>query len=76
MEFLHERDIVHGELCDVSCQPAAGPVGLSLTPFTHQKNILINRDGKAVVCGFDLFRISNVRGPSSVPLSKTKIYDL
>ncbi|KAF8496699.1 hypothetical protein F5888DRAFT_1832576 [Russula emetica] len=39
VEFFHERELLHGDLCD--------------------KNILINRDGKAIVCGFDLFEFSN-----------------
>jgi serine/threonine protein kinase len=30
---------------------------------------LINRDGKAIVCGFDLSEFSKVRGPYNVPLS-------
>ncbi|KAH9989790.1 kinase-like domain-containing protein [Russula vinacea] len=43
MEFLHESEIVHGDLCD--------------------KNVLINRNGKAIVCGFDLFKFSNLAEP-------------
>ncbi|KAI0255388.1 ras guanine nucleotide exchange factor domain-containing protein [Lactifluus subvellereus] len=42
MEFLHENEIVHGDLCG--------------------KNVLINGDGKAFVCGFNL---SEYLSPSS-----------
>ncbi|KAF8497035.1 kinase-like domain-containing protein [Russula emetica] len=39
VEFFHEREILHGDLCG--------------------KNILINHDGKAIVCGFGLSEFSN-----------------
>ena len=59
VEFFHEREILHGDLCDVSC--IWGLLDVPLHAALPQKNILINRDGKAIVCGFDLSEFSKVR---------------
>jgi serine/threonine protein kinase len=59
------------------CKPPLSLLDVPRHASLPQKNILINRDGKAIVCGFDLSEFSNVRWSiQCTSLSDMEIYHL
>ncbi|KAH9977164.1 kinase-like domain-containing protein [Lactifluus volemus] len=51
VEYLHENEIIHGDICGVS-HHLVGSTEFRCT--SSQKNVLIDGNGKTFVCGFNL----------------------